>query len=65
MKSKAKSKTIILLTIGILFALSPIITTNLNSNVGISDKFSNYSDEINFHLLNYLLNINKNYLFTY
>ena len=47
MKSNAKSKIIILITLGIVFGLSLFITTNLNSNVGISDKFSNYSYEIN------------------
>jgi len=46
MNSKAKSKLIILLTLGIVFGLSLLFTTNLNSNVGISDNFSNYRDEI-------------------
>ena len=43
MKSSVKSKIIILITLGIIFAFSPIITTNLNSNAGIIDKNSEYS----------------------
>ncbi|KKN41387.1 hypothetical protein LCGC14_0723830 [marine sediment metagenome] len=37
MKSNPKSKIIILITLGILFALSPIINNNLNFNGGNSD----------------------------
>ena len=47
MNSKPNSKIIILLTLGIVFGLSLIFTANLNSNVGISDEFSNYSDDSN------------------
>jgi len=47
MKSNAKSKIIILITLGILFALSPIITTNLSFIMGNSDRSSENSDEIN------------------
>jgi len=39
-KSMSNSKIIILLTLGIVFGLSLFFTANLNSNVGISDKFS-------------------------
>ena len=46
MKSSAKSKIIILTTLGILFALSPIITTNLSFFMANSNKSSEYSDDI-------------------
>jgi len=46
MKSSANSKIIILTTLGILFALSPIITTNLSFITGNSIKSSEYSDDI-------------------
>jgi len=39
---------VIILILGIFLTLSFIINTNLNSNVGISNKNSEYSDEINF-----------------
>ncbi|MHA1234897.1 MAG: hypothetical protein ACTSQL_07400, partial [Promethearchaeota archaeon] len=40
-KSNVKSKVLVLFTLGIIFALSPIIiNTNLNSNVGINNKTS-------------------------
>ncbi len=45
MKSKAKSKTIILLTIGILFALSPIINNNLSYITDNSNKSLDYNDD--------------------
>jgi len=44
MKSRAKT---LLITLGILFAFSPIITTNLSFNVGLRDKWEEWSDEIN------------------
>ena len=47
MKSKAKSKILILITLGILFALLPMITINLNFITGNSNKSSDYSDKIN------------------
>jgi parallel beta-helix repeat protein len=47
MKSSAKSKAIILIALGILFALSPIITVNLSFIMGNSIKSSEYSDDIN------------------
>jgi len=47
MKSNAKSKIIILITLGILFVLSPIIITNLSFIMGNSDRSSENSDEIN------------------
>jgi len=43
MKSNAKSKIIILITLGILFALLPIFTTNLSFIMGNSNKSSDYS----------------------
>ncbi len=46
MKSNAKSKIIILTTLGILFILSAIISKNLNFNTGISDKSSELYDNI-------------------
>jgi len=49
MKSNANSKIIILITLGILFALSPIINNTLNFNAGNSDRSSENSDEINFY----------------
>ena len=48
MKSNAKSKIIILIALGIIFALSPIITTNLSFITGNSIKSLEYSDDINF-----------------
>jgi parallel beta-helix repeat protein len=47
MKSSVKSKIIILTTLGILFALVPIITTDLSFITGNSIKSSEYSDDIN------------------
>ena len=47
MKSKAKLKSIILLTLGIIFGLSLFITANLSSSVGIKDEFSDYSEDSN------------------
>ena len=47
MKSKAKSKLIILITLGILFAFSPIITINLIFNAGNNKTSSEYDDYIN------------------
>jgi len=47
MKSNANAKTIILITSGILFALVPIITTNLSCLMGNSNKRADYSDNIN------------------
>jgi len=52
MKSNAKSKIIILITLGILFAFSPIITTNLSFIMGNSNNSSDYSDEINLDTKN-------------
>lgn len=57
MKSRAKLKITILITLGILFAFSPIITTNLSFNVGLRDKWEEWSDEIN--LENEKLKISK------
>jgi len=48
MKSNPKSKTITLLTIGILFALLPIIPANLSFITDDSNRSSEYSDNINF-----------------
>ncbi len=48
MKSNAKSKIIILIALGIIFALSPIITVNLGFVTGSSIKSLEYSDDINF-----------------
>jgi len=47
MKSNLKSKIIILITLGIFFSLSPIITTYLSHTTGNSNKSSEYSDVIN------------------
>jgi len=47
MKSNAKSKIIFLIALGILFAFSPIITTNLSFITGNSIKSSEYNDAIN------------------
>ena len=44
MKSNGKSKVIILITLGILFALSPIINNSLNFNAGNSE---NNLDDVN------------------
>ena len=48
LKSNAKSKIIILIALGILFALSPIININLGFVTGSSIKSLEYSDDINF-----------------
>ena len=55
MKSKAKSKIIILITLEILFAFLPIITTNLSIISDNSNKSSDYSDDSNLE--------NKNLIF--
>ena len=47
MKSSSKSKIIILISIGILFALSPMITVNLSFIAGNNNNSSKYSDIIN------------------
>ena len=47
MKSNARIKKLILITFGIVFALSPIITTNFSFISGNSNKSSNYSEDIN------------------
>ena len=47
MKAKAKVKIIILITLGILFAFSPIITVNLIFNAGNNRTSSEYDDYIN------------------
>jgi len=47
-KSNAKSKIIILFTLGILFALVPMIAVNLSFITANSNKSSDYSDECNF-----------------
>ncbi len=44
MNSKAKSRIMILITLGILFALAPIINNNLNINRGSSDDY-NFNNE--------------------
>ncbi len=52
MKSKLKKRVsiiIILISLGILFALTPIINNTLNFNVGNSGRSSESSDEINFY----------------
>ena len=46
MKSSANSKIIILITLGILFAFSPIITTNLSLITGSSNKSSEYNKNL-------------------
>ncbi len=46
MKSNSKTKTIILITLGIFFAFSPILNNSLNFIMGNNDKSSVYSDEI-------------------
>ena len=48
MRKYTKTKIIILITLVILFALLPIITTNLSFIMGNSNKSSEYSDKINF-----------------
>jgi len=48
MKSNTKSRIIILIALGIIFALSPIITVNLGFVTGSSIKSLEYSDDINF-----------------
>ena len=47
MKSKTKSKIIILSALGILFALLPIITSNLLFDAGINKTSLEYDDDIN------------------
>jgi parallel beta-helix repeat protein len=47
MKSNAKSKILILIALGILFALLPIITANLSFIAGNNKKSSEYSDNSN------------------
>jgi len=47
MKPKTKSKIIIISALGILFALSPIITVNLSFIAGNNNKSSKYNDDIN------------------
>ncbi len=47
MKSNPKIKTIILIVIGILFAVSPIITTNFSFIASNNNRSSKYSEEIN------------------
>jgi parallel beta-helix repeat protein len=49
MKSNAKSKTIIFIALGILFALLPLITANLSFITGNSNKSSDYSDDSNLN----------------
>ena len=45
-KMKSKSKIIILIALGNLFALSPMITVNLSFKAGNNNKSSEYSDDI-------------------
>jgi len=47
LKSKTKSKIIILITLGILFSFSLLITTNLSFISSKSNKSSEYRDDIN------------------
>ena len=47
MKSNAKSKIIILIALGVIFALLPVITTNLRFIAGNSNKSSEYCDDCN------------------
>jgi len=47
MKSNAKAKIILLLTVGLLFALLPLITINFSFIKGNGNKSSDYSDGIN------------------
>ena len=47
MKAKAKSIILILIVLGIIFAFSPVITTNLSFITGNSNKRAEYSDDIN------------------
>jgi len=47
MKSNVKSKTMILITLGILFAISPLINNNFNSEWEVSDLSSHNRNEIN------------------
>ena len=46
MKRITKIKTILLITVGIFFTLSPIITNNLSFTVGNSDKRTEYSEDV-------------------
>ena len=57
MKSDTKSKIIILITLGILFAFSPIFSKSLKLNSRISEKSMEYCDDIN--LDNEYLKISK------
>ena len=50
MKSKAKSIILILITLGIIFALSPTISNYLSFNAGINDKYSENFDNQNLKL---------------
>ena len=52
MKSNAKSKIIILITLGIVFALSFIINRNLNIDAGNYDICSEFSDDNNLDYKN-------------
>ncbi len=47
MKSKSKLKILILIALGIFFALSPMITVNFSFIIGNSNKYLEYSDDIN------------------
>ncbi len=47
MKSNAKIKIVILIALGLVFALSTIFTSNLNFNTANSNKITEYSDDIN------------------
>jgi len=47
MKSKSKLKILILIALGIFFALSPMITVNFSFITGNSNKYLEYSDDIN------------------
>ena len=48
MKSKATSKVIVLIIIGILFILSPIINESFNSYAGVSENGTDYSADFTF-----------------
>ncbi len=50
MKSSAKSIILILITLGIIFALSPTISNYLSFNAGINDKYSENFDNQNLKL---------------
>ena len=57
LKSNAHSKIIILITLGTLFALLPLITTNLSFITGNSNKSSDYSDDSNLDYENLKLSV--------